>query len=216
MVWICHALTASADAADWWPGLVGAGKVINPDDYFIVCVNLPGSCYGSSGPHSTNPETNEPYYNNFPWFTVRDLVQSFVLLRKALGIDTIYLLMGGSMGGYQCLEWALIEPACIQKLMLIATSARESAWGIAIHTAQRLALETDPSFGEKNKQAGAKGLKTARAIGMLTYRSFQAFNETQTDNDDRIENFSSESYINYQGDKLLNRFNAYSYWMLTL
>jgi homoserine O-acetyltransferase len=215
VVWICHALTASSDAAGWWPELVGEGNVINPDDYFIICVNLPSSCYGSSGPHSINPETGEPYYNTFPWFTVRDIVHAFIRLREALHIEKIDLLMGGSMGGYQCLEWALAEPERIGSLMLIATSARESAWGIAIHSAQRLAIESDPSFGEKTKSAGARGLKTARAIGMLTYRSYQAFNDTQSDNDERIDDFRAESYINYQGDKLVNRFNAYSYWMLT-
>lgn len=215
VAWICHALTASSDAAGWWPTLVGTENVINPDDFFIVCVNLPSSCYGSSGPHSTNPETGEPYYDTFPWFTVRDIVQAFIRLRKALGIEEIFLLIGGSMGGYQCLEWVLAEPERIRKMMLIATSARESAWGIAIHSAQRLAIESDPTFGEKNKTAGARGLKTARAIGMLTYRSYQAFNDTQSDNDDRLEQFSAESYINYQGDKLVNRFNAYSYRLLT-
>lgn len=215
VVWICHALTASSDAAGWWPELVGEGNVINPDAYFIICVNLPSSCYGSSGPHSINPETGEPYYDTFPWFTVRDLVRAFIRLREALHIEQIDLLLGGSMGGYQCLEWALAEPERIGSLMLIATSARESAWGIAIHSAQRLAIESDPTFGEKTTSAGARGLKTARAIGMLTYRSYQAFNDTQADNDERIDDFRAESYINYQGDKLVNRFNAHSYRMLT-
>ena len=108
-----------------------------------------------------------------------------------------------------------MESDRIENLALVATAARESAWGIAIHTAQRLAIETDPTYGEKNANAGAKGLKTARAIGMLTYRNYQAFVNTQTDTDDRIENFRSESYIHYQGEKLVKRFNAYSYFLLT-
>ena len=217
VVWICHALTASADVADWWPSLVGEGKAIDPHDYFyfIVCVNIPGSCYGTTGPLSVNPATGQPYYGSFPLFTIRDMVQSFIALRKHLGIEQIYLLAGGSMGGYQCLEWALAEPARIENLMLVATSARESAWGIAIHTAQRNAIETDPTFGLPQPDAGAAGMKTARMIGMLTYRSYQAFVHTQSDADERIDNFSASSYMHYQGQKLVNRFNAYTYHLLT-
>lgn len=215
VVWICHALTASADVADWWPTLVGEDKALNPHDYFIVCVNIPGSCYGSSGPLSINTATGQPYYGSFPLFTIRDMVQSFIALRRHLGIEQIYLLAGGSMGGYQCIEWALAEPALIQNLMLVATSARESAWGIAIHSAQRNAIESDPTFGKPQAGAGAAGLKTARMIGMLTYRSYEAFVHTQTDADERIKNFSASSYMHYQGEKLVNRFNAYTYHLLT-
>jgi homoserine O-acetyltransferase len=215
VVWICHALTASADVADWWPSLVGEGMAINPSDYFIVCVNIPGSCYGSTGPLSNNPDTGQPYFGRFPLFTIRDMVQSFIALRRHLGIEQIYLLAGGSMGGYQCIEWSLAEPERIQNLMLVATSARESAWGIAIHTAQRNAIETDLTFGQPQPHAGAAGMKTARMIGMLTYRSYQAFVHTQTDADERIDNFSASSYMHYQGQKLVNRFNAYTYHLLT-
>jgi homoserine O-acetyltransferase len=215
VVWVCHALTASADCADWWPDLVGKDKAINPDEYFIVCMNIPSSCYGSSGPGTKNPDTKKPYFGTFPVFTIRDMVKSAILLREHLGIEKIHLLMGGSMGGYQCVEWAIMENERIENLMLVATAARESAWGIAIHTSQRLAIETDPTFGEKDIAAGSRGLKTARAIGMLTYRNYRAFVNTQTDEDDRIENFRSESYIHYQGEKLVKRFNAYSYWLLT-
>ncbi|CAN5911766.1 homoserine O-acetyltransferase [soil metagenome] len=215
VVWVCHALTASADCVDWWPDLIGENKAINPEEYFIVCMNIPSSCYGSSGPASKNPETKELYLDTFPVFTIRDMVRAAVLLREHLCIEKIHLLMGGSMGGYQCVEWAISESERIEKLMLVATAARESAWGIAIHTAQRMAIETDPTFGEKNSAAGARGLKTARAIGMITYRNYRAFVNTQTDEDDRIENFRSESYIHYQGEKLVKRFNARSYWLLT-
>jgi len=178
-------------------------------------MNIPSSCYGSSGPMSVNEKTNEIYFGDFPVFTIRDIVRATILLREHLRIEKIHLLIGGSMGGYQCVEWAIMENERIENLALVATGARESAWGIAIHTAQRLAIETDPTFGEKNNSAGAKGLKTARAIGMLTYRNYRAFVKTQTDEDDRIENFRSESYIHYQGEKLVNRFNAYSYFLLT-
>lgn len=215
VVWVCHALTASADCADWWPDLIGEGKALNPQEHFIVCANIPSSCYGSSGPLTVDTEKQEPLYGDFPLFTVRDIVRSLQLLRRHLGIETIDLLIGGSMGGYQCLEWAIMEPELIGKLVLVATGARESAWGIAIHTAQRIAIETDPGFGEKRADAGAKGLKAARAIGMLTYRNYSAFVQTQTDDDERIDDFRASSYIHYQGQKLVNRFNAYSYWLLT-
>lgn len=216
VVWVCHALTANADAADWWKGLVGEGYLINPSDYFIVCANIIGSCYGSTGPLSINPATKAPYFSEFPMVTIRDMVKAHIALRVHLGIDSIDLLMGGSMGGYQVLEWALMEPEAIQKLFLIATSPSESAWGVAVHTAQRLAIEADCTWKDHASSAGAAGLKAARAIGMLTYRNYATFQERQTDPDpEKIDGFKASSYINYQGDKLVNRFNAYSYWLLT-
>jgi homoserine O-acetyltransferase len=216
VVWVCHALTANSDVADWWAGLIGEGRVIDPSRYFIVCANILGSCYGSSGPLSTDPATGQPYYNTFPQVTVRDMVKAHILLRKHLGIAKLHLLIGGSMGGYQVLEWALAEPAAIERLFLLCTGASESAWGIAIHTAQRLAIEADCSWKDASAKAGGRGLKAARAIGMLTYRNYQTFVRTQSDPDkDKTDNFRAASYIDYQGDKLVNRFNAQSYWLLT-
>jgi len=216
VVWVCHALTANADAAAWWKGLVGEGCYIDPEKYFIVGANIIGSCYGTTGPLSINPVTQQPYYGTFPGITIRDMVQAHILLRKHLGIASIHLLMGGSMGGYQALEWAVIEPAVVQRLFLIATSPSESAWGVAVHTAQRLAIEADCTWQQAHPQAGAKGLKAARAIGMLTYRNYDTFQQKQTDPDpEKIDHFKASSYLNYQGDKLVNRFNAYSYWLLT-
>ena len=204
VAWVCHALTANSDVAEWWKGLVGEGSIINPNDYFIVCANIIGSCYGST-------QTDQ-----FPMITIRDMVKANILLRQHLGIESIDLLLGGSMGGYQALEWAIMEPTVIQKMFLIATTAAESAWAIAIHTAQRLAIEADPTWKETKPNAGAKGLKAARAIGILTYRNYDIFKEKQTDADaEKIDNLKAASYINYQGDKLVNRFNAYSYWLLT-
>ncbi len=216
VIWVCHALTANADPTDWWKGLVGEGCLINPDKYFIVGANIIGSCYGSTGPLSIDPSTEQPYYSSFPQVTIRDMVAAHILLRKHLGIDGIHLLMGGSMGGYQVIEWALMEPSVIQKMFLIATSPSESAWGVAVHTAQRLAIEADNSWMDMRADAGAKGLKAARAIGMLTYRNYATFQEKQTDEDpEKIDDFKASAYLNYQGDKLVKRFNAYSYWLLT-
>ena len=216
VVWVCHALTANSDAADWWKGLVGEGCLIDPAKYFIVCANMLGSCYGSTGPTSINPSTHQPYYSDFPQITIRDMVQANILLRKHLGIEHIYLLMGGSMGGYQALEWCVMEKEVIDKLFLIATSPSESAWGVAVHTAQRLAIEADYTWKDHTPDAGAKGLKAARAIGMLTYRNYSTFQQKQTDPDpEKMDDFKASSYLNYQGDKLVKRFNAYSYWLLT-
>lgn len=216
VVWVCHALTANSDAADWWNGVVGSGHIIDPDNYFIVCANILGSCYGSSGPLSTNTTTGKPYYSSFPLVTIRDMVQAHILLRKHLGIEKIYLLMGGSMGGYQAMEWCVIEKNTIENVLLLATSASESAWGIATHTAQRLSIEADNTWNTAAPDAGAKGLKAARAIGMLTYRNYGIMVQQQTDTDpEKLDGFKASSYINYQGDKLVQRFNAYSYWALT-
>ncbi|HWV65836.1 homoserine O-acetyltransferase MetX [Chitinophaga sp.] len=216
VVWVCHALTANSDAADWWTGLIGAGKAIDPDRHFVVCANIIGSCYGSSGPHTVNPETGHPWYRQFPFITIRDMVQAHILLRQHLQIPRIHLLIGGSMGGYQALEWSLSEPAVINRLFLLCTGAAESAWGIAIHTAQRLAIEADDTWQDNNHSAGSKGLKAARAIGMLTYRNYQTFVRAQSDEDkEKTDHFRASSYINYQGDKLVKRFNAQSYWLLT-
>lgn len=216
VVWVCHALTASSDVFSWWPGLVGEGCVINPEEHFIVCANIPGSCYGSSGPLSIDAATQEAFYADFPLVTIRDIVQANMLLRKELGVDKIKLLMGGSMGGYQVLEWAIMEPMVIQNSFVITSSASESAWGIAIHATQRLALEADASLKERSATAGTNGIKAARGIGMLSYRNYQTFVIKQTDPDfSKIDGFKAASYIQYQGDKLADRFNAQSYWLLT-
>ena len=216
VVWICHALTANSDAADWWPGVVGPGHVIDPERHFIVCANILGSCYGTTGPLGVDPATGRPWYHRFPLITIRDMVNAHILLRKHLGLDSIHLLMGGSMGGYQALEWCIMEPAAIARLFLLATSPTESAWGIAVHATQRLALEADNTWQQETAEAGQKGLKAARAIGILTYRNYGILVQKQTDPDaEKLDNYRAASYINYQGDKLVKRFNAYSYWLLT-
>jgi homoserine O-acetyltransferase len=216
VVWVCHALTANSDAADWWNGIVGDNHIIDPEKYFIVCANILGSCYGTTGPLSINPATGKPYYSEFPLITIRDMVKAHIRLREYLGIEKIFLVMGGSMGGYQAMEWAIAEKDVVQNLFLLATSATESAWGIATHTAQRLAIEADGTWKEASADAGKKGLKAARAIGMLTYRNYGIMVQQQTDSDsEKLDNYKASSYITYQGDKLTQRFNAYSYWYLT-
>ncbi|MBI3883036.1 MAG: homoserine O-acetyltransferase [Sphingobacteriales bacterium] len=216
VIWVCHALTANSDVATWWDGVVGDNHVVDPKKYFIVCANILGSCYGSSGPLSIDPATQKPYYSTFPQITIRDMVKAHILLRQHLGIEKIFLMMGGSMGGYQALEWTVMEKEVINRLFILATSPTESAWGIAIHTAQRLAIEADSTYKDHTTEAGKKGLKAARAIGMLTYRNYGIMVKHQTDTDtEKLDNYRAASYIDYQGDKLVQRFNAYVYWLLT-
>ena len=208
-IWICHALTANSDVAHWWPGMVGKGLPFDPSTHFIVCANILGSCYGTDA-EGLFPENAPPAF-----VTIRDMVQVNIILRKHLAIEQIALLVGGSMGGYQTLEWSLAEPTVIQQQFLLVTGAAESAWGIAIHTAQRLAIEADATWLTTNAGGGAKGLKAARAFGMITYRSYKQYVFSQTDDVEKIDNLKASSYINHQGDKLVGRFNAKSYWSLT-
>ena len=216
VIWICHALTANSDVKEWWPGMIGKGMLFNPEENFIICANILGSCYGTTGPLSVNPNTGELFYHTFPFVTIRDMVAAHILLREHLGIAKIEFLIGGSIGGYQALEWAVMEKEAIKNMLLLTTSAAESAWGIAVHTAQRLAIEADNTWKEPHPEAGIKGMKAARAIGMLTYRNYEVLVEKQTDPDiNNTDNFKASSYINHQGDKLVKRFNAYTYWMLT-
>jgi len=216
VVWICHALTANAEVARWWPGMIGSQHCINPEKYFIVCANILGSCYGSTGPLSIDPLKGKPYYSSFPMITIRDMVNAHILLRRHLGIDEIALLIGGSMGGYQAMEWCVMERDVIKELFLIASSAAESPWGIAVHTAQRLAIEADYTWKDHSESAGKKGLKAARAVGILTYRNYGILGLKQSDPDvEKTDHYKASSYVNYQGEKLMHRFNAYSYWLLT-
>lgn len=215
VIWVCHALTANSDVADWWSGLFGEGKPLDPTKHFIVCANILGSCYGSSGPLTESPETGKPYYATFPQITIRDMVKANQLLQAHLGVKNIALGMGGSMGGYQLMEWAINDQSLFKNLCLLVTSAKASAWEIAIHKAQRLAIEADSTWKNESLDAGRNGLKAARGIGMLTYRNYEAFKQTQDDAQEKLDDFKAASYIQYQGEKLAKRFNAQSYHLLT-
>lgn len=216
VVWICHALTANAHAADWWSGLVGTGKLYDPEKYFIVCANMLGSCYGSTNALSISPHTGEPYYYDFPSVTVRDMVNALDLLRKHLGIDKIYLCTGGSMGGQQALEWAIIQPDLIENLVVLATNAQHSPWGIAFNESQRLAIQSDKLWGERTPLAGMEGMKAARSLALLSYRNYEAYQLTQAETDStKIDDYKASSYQRYQGEKLAKRFHAFAYWTLS-
>lgn len=215
VIWVCHALTANSDAADWWAGLIGEGRLFDPAHHFIVCANMLGSCYGSSGPLSINPETNEPYFGDFPQITTRDTARAFDLLRQFLGIKKVHIGIGGSMGGQHLLEWAILAPHVFQNIVPVATNSRMSAWAIALNATQRMAIEADPTWKERREDAGQSGLAAARGIGMLSYRNYQMFQTKQADYEHKTDDFRAESYQRYQGQKFIDRFNVHSYWTLS-
>lgn len=214
VVWICHALTANSDAEEWWPGVVGEGCIFNPADFFIVCANVLGSCYGTTGPASINPKTGKAWCLDFPAITTRDLVSAHELLRAHLGIQQIHTVTGGSIGAHQAMEWAILRPKLFQHLIVIAAGAFYTPWGIAFNESQRLALEADISFRSQAVDAGQAGLLAARSIALLSYRNHTIYNKTQADESEKTSDFKASSYQRYQGLKLVKRFNAHSYYIL--
>lgn len=213
VVWVCHALTANSDVQDWWPHTVEAGCFLDPGKWYVVCANIIGSCYGSTGPTSNNPTTGAPYYDEFPKLSIRDMVNAHILLADALGLERINTLVGSSVGGFQAIEWVVEQPERFDRLILIATSAKASPWSIAIDETQRMAILSDKTYGEKRPDAARDGLAAARAIGLLTYRGPWGYNITQQDpqSDGIPHSHRACSYQRYQGEKLVRRFNAYSY-----
>lgn len=214
-IWVCHALTANSDVDDWWPNTVVPEGFLDPDKYFIVCANIIGSCYGSIGPMSINPATGEPWYDTFPRLTIRDMVKAHILLADELGLGSIFSLIGSSVGGFQAIEWAVEQPERFRSLVLIATAPYASPWTIAIDETQRMAIFADQTYGKKSPDAAQKGLATARALGLLTYRGAKGYNLTQqdmpTESDEVPDYHRACSYQRHQGEKLIKRFDAYSY-----
>lgn len=216
VVWIFHALTANSDAASWWPGLVGEGKLFDPAKYFIVCVNMPGSCYGSIGPLEQIQGSKEFYYHAFPFFTTRDMIRAYQPLKQQLGISKIHIGIGGSMGGQQLLEWAIEEPSLFEHIIPIATNAWHSPWGKAFNESQRWCIEADPTWDQRSPDAGLAGLKLARSVALLSYRHYQTYDLFQNDeNTGGLIGYKAASYQQYQGEKLAKRFNAFSYYTLS-
>jgi homoserine O-acetyltransferase/O-succinyltransferase len=212
VIWICHALTANSDAADWWPNIIGENTLFDTQKDFVVCANVIGSCYGSTGPLSINPDTQQAYYHLFPEITIRDIVKSLQLLAKHLGIKNIQTIIGGSLGGQQALEWAIMEPSRFEHLILLATNAQHSPWGIAFNESQRLAIFADRTYYNADTSGGSKGLLAARSIALLSYRTYASYSNTQAENNfEKTKKFKAASYQKYQGEKLVKRFNAFSY-----
>ena len=215
IIWVCHALTANSDVFDWWAGLFGENELFNPKDHFIICANVIGSNYGTTNPLSINPKTNSPYYRDFPTITIKDMANAHQVLADHLGISSIHLLIGGSLGGQQALEFTLLDQVKVDNLVLLATNTVHSPWGIAFNESQRLAIVADPTFDHKTDDGGRNGLIAARTIAMLSYRTYEIYENSQKDEDQVYDQFKASSYQKYQGQKLANRFNAYSYWTLS-
>ncbi|AGT04645.1 homoserine O-acetyltransferase [Corynebacterium glutamicum MB001] len=229
VVLIEHALTGDSNAADWWADLLGPGKAINTDIYCVICTNVIGGCNGSTGPGSMHPDGNF-WGNRFPATSIRDQVNAEKQFLDALGITTVAAVLGGSMGGARTLEWAAMYPETVGAAAVLAVSARASAWQIGIQSAQIKAIENDHHWHEGNYyESGcnpATGLGAARRIAHLTYRGELEIDERFGTKAQKNENplgpyrkpdqrFAVESYLDYQADKLVQRFDAGSYVLLT-
>ena len=217
-VHICHALTGSADADEWWGPLFGEGRTFDGDRDFIVCSNVLGSCYGTTGPISINPATGKPYGRSFPAITVRDMVRLQWRLLQGLGVRKLKFVIGGSLGGMQVLEWGKLYPDYVDRIVSIAAAGRHSPWCIAMSEAQRQAIFADPNWCNGNYEEDTPpttGLAAARMMAMISYRATVSFEqrfgrEIQDDGE-----FAIASYLRYQGQKLVQRFDANTYVALT-
>ncbi|NLC76121.1 MAG: homoserine O-acetyltransferase [Clostridia bacterium] len=234
---ICHALTGDAHAAGWhketdrvpgwWDPLIGPGRTFDTDKFFVICSNVLGSCNGTTGPASLNPETGRPYAMSFPVITIRDMVHVQKALLDYLGVKHLVTVAGGSMGGMQVLEWAIHYPDYLSSAIPIATCIRLSAQTIAYNQTQREAIMLDPNWqgGEYyDSQSPEQGLALARMVGIITYKSIKAWDQKfarafsgtkPEDYYDFAQRFEVENYLRYQGRKLVSRFDANAYLILT-
>lgn len=225
---VCHALTgdshaAGEDPSGWWSGLVGPGKGIDTNRYFVICSNVLGGCGGSSGPSSQRPDVGVPYGMRFPIVTIRDMVHAQKRLLDRLGIPVLQAVIGGSMGGMQVLEWGILYPGFVRLLFPVATTAALSPMGIAYNDIARQAILADPNWQQGDYYGSsepAKGLSIARMVGMVTYRTAELFEQRfqrQVRHGELFSHdhtFEVESYLRYQGEKLVHRFDANSYLYL--
>ena len=235
-VLICHALTGDQHVASvnpvtkkpgWWETMVGPGKPIDTERFFVICANVMGGCLGSTGPASINPQTGKPWGLDFPVITIRDMVRAQAMLLDQLGIDTLFTVAGGSMGGMQVLQWAASYPERVFSALPIACSTRHSAQNIAFHEVGRQAVMADPEWRQGrylNEDANPRrGLAVARMGAHITYLSDAAlhrkFGRKFQDRDNPTFSFDAdfevESYLRYQGSSFVERFDANSYLYLT-
>lgn len=233
---ICHALSGDSHAAGryhpddpkpgWWDNMIGPGKAFDTDKYCVICSNIIGGCKGSTGPGSINPETGEPYGLSFPMLTIRDMVEAQKALVDYLGIKQLLCVVGGSMGGMQVLQWAVSYPDMIKLAIPIASTARLSAQSIAFNAVGRHAIMADPNWDEGNyygKEIPSRGLGIARMIAHITYLSDKSMHkkfgrdlqDKASVDYDFVTEFKVESYLNYQGDGFVKRFDANSYLYIT-
>ena len=236
VVLIPHALSGDSHVAGyyepedknpgWWDNMVGPGKGIDTDKYFVVCSNIIGSCMGSTGPNSINPKTALPHALDFPVVTIGDMVQAQKALMDHLGIGKILSVVGGSIGGMQVLEWCVRYPDRVVSAIPLATTTRHSALAIAFNEVARQAIMADPKWNNGNYYSGPKpdlGLAVARMIGHITYLSDKSmrlkFGRRLQDKSDFSFNFNAdfqvESYLRYQGKKFVDRFDANSFLYIT-
>jgi len=221
IILVCHALTGnhlavgSEDQPGWWSGLIGKNKSIDTTEFQIITFNVLGGCHGSTGPTSINPKTKEPYRTDFPDISIRDIVQAQFMALNQMNVSKLYAVIGGSLGGMQALEWGLIYPDFVEKMVSLAVTPTLSDYGIAYNHIAEQAITRDPAWQNGNYPSPIplQGLEIARMIGMVTYRSAELFterfNRTKTDN-----KFSVNSYLDYQGKKLVKRFDPNSYLYL--
>lgn len=232
---VCHALSGDAHVAGfhegdtrpgWWDPIVGPGKALDTDRYFVICSNVLGGCKGSTGPSSANPETGEPYGAKFPVITIRDMVDAQKLLVDHLGISQLYAVVGGSMGGMQVLQWTVMYPDNVKKAVVIAATAYSTPQQIAFNEVGRKAITSDPHWNNGDyygKSLPAHGLALARMVGHITYLSnesmYEKFGRSLQDKDrigfDFSTDFAVESYLHHQGDTFTKRFDANSYLYIT-
>ncbi|NIA28042.1 MAG: homoserine O-acetyltransferase [Desulfobulbaceae bacterium] len=215
---VCHALTGSADVEAWWPGIIGAGKAFDPARDFIVCANILGSCYGTTGPVTLKPGKQERYQADFPKISVRDMVNLQRVLLDALGIDRLELVTGPSLGGMQALEWAAMYPERVGGVIPIGVGGQHSAWCIGVSEAQRTAIQADPNWngGYYSEETPPEaGLAAARMMAVCTYRSWQSFDERFGRSKRSEEVYEVQSYLRHQGRKINERFDANTYVTLT-
>lgn len=221
VIWISHPFTANLDVTTWWNGVIGKGKPLDTDKYCVVCANVPGSPYGSLYPFDINPETKEKYYYDFPEFSTHDVVDMFEFLRLHLKIPKIKILSGASMGGQIVYQWLVSYPKAVEHAIIIAADAQISPWMYAMHIVQQDIIRLDNTWGENTDFAGRHGMGIARKIGVISYRSSCIFHLSQSQNKvisnaadegGEISSFENvKSYMDYQGEQFLSRFNAYSY-----
>ncbi|WP_236588012.1 homoserine O-acetyltransferase MetX [Tumebacillus amylolyticus] len=217
-VLVCHALTGDAQASQWWNGVVGPKQALDTERYFVICSNVLGGCIGSTGPQSVNPETGHPYGSSFPTVTIRDMVHLQHRLLQELGVPNLHLVIGGSMGGLQAIEWAVTYPSFVRHCIPIASAQQLSALAIAYNDAMRTAITNDPAWNGGDYYDGPgplQGFALARKIGMITYRSYELFEDRfGRETTPNAASYQIQSYLAHHGQKLVNRFDAGSYLCL--